>query len=183
MREQVQIPFKDKIVTLNFEEFDDEIDIDRLTFIDYSNIHAEFLTIASLYNRVGLWRAEAESAVAQARLHRKVQEAEKSQHYRKQLRITTGEGTNKKIKYPTISEVENAVTLDEDIQALRKKEILLGKNFGYMDSLFWSVKSKEKKIDRLIEGSQLKPEDFEKNIAEGRWNGILIKCQDKLIKG
>lgn len=182
-REIVQIPFKKKIVKLIFDEFEDEIDVDQLTFIDYANLHAEFLTISSLYNRVGMWKAEAQHAYDRAVLHRKIQEAEKGEHYRKKLKRVDEYANGKpKTVWPTKDEVENAVTLDELIQNLHKKEIRLKKEYGYMDSLFWAVKSKEKKVEKLVEGAGLKPDDFESSIIEGRWNGILIRCQEKLIK-
>ena len=44
-RDVVSIPFKNKNINLHFDEFDQDINLDQLTFIDYSNIHAEFLTI------------------------------------------------------------------------------------------------------------------------------------------
>ena len=178
MKETVKIPFKDKIIALNFAEWEDEIDIDELTFVDYSNLHAEFLTISSLYNRVGLWRAEAESQLDEAKLLLKITEAEKGEYYREDLR----EVLDKKVKTPTIAAVNDAVTMDDLVKKLRKKVIRANKNFNYMDALFWAVKSKEKKIDKLVEGSKLSPDDFANEIVEGKWNGILIKCREKLIK-
>ena len=179
MREQVIIPFKNKVVKLLFNEFDEEVDIDQLTFIDYSNIHAEFLTISSLYNRVGLWRAEAESALSEAKLQINIKSAEKAEYYRVKLKEVTGD----KVKWPTIAQVDNAVSLDQEIIELQKREIRLQRDLGYIDSLFWAVKSKEKKIDKLIEGAKLTPDDFEREIVEGKWNGIMIRCQEKLVKG
>jgi hypothetical protein len=183
-QERVSIPYKSKTVHLIFEEFDEEVNIDDITAIDYSNLHSEFLTISALYNRIGMWRAECESEYERSCLHRKIQEAEKGEYYRKKL---TRQGSyangSPKMIYPTKDEVDNAVILDEMIQNLHRKEIRLKKHYSYMDSLFWSIKSKEKKVEKLIEGVGLTPDDFEANIVEGKWNGILIKTTKNLIAG
>ena len=180
--ETVKISFKDKIISLNFEEFDDEIDVDELCKIDYSNLHAEFVTIAALMNKVGIWKAESENDHAEARLARDIYAAETGERLRKSLKSeTTDYKGNPKIKWATKDEIEDAVLLDKVVQNHYKKVIRLQKEANYMDSLYWAIKSKEMKLNKLIEGMNITPADFERELVEGKWNGIMIKAHKKLI--
>lgn len=178
--ETVKISFKDKIIALNFEEFDSEIDVDELCKIDYSNLYAEFVTIAALMNKVGIWKAESESEHAEAKLARDIYMAEMWDAKWKEL---FGQAVDSKgnPKPPTKDQVETAVALDKVVQNHQKKVIRLQKEASYMDSLYWAVKSKEMKLNKLIEGMNITPEDFQKELVEGKWNGIMIKMNKKLI--
>ena len=179
-----KIPFKRKMVYLYFDDFEDEVDLDQLTFVDYNNLHSEFITISSLYNRVGIWKAEAEKQYNKQQLNVKIISAEKANEYRRKLKREDSYANGKpKMVWPTKDEVDNAVILDEEVQLELEKEILYKQRASVLDSLFWSVKSKEKKIDRLVEHMKIKPEDFENEIVEGKWNGILIKTRKRAIPG
>ncbi len=181
-QETVKINFKDKIIELVFEEFESVIDVDLLTQIDYSNIYAEFVTIPALMNKVGIWKAESENDHADAKLARDIYCADRAENLRRELKTeTTDYKGNPKVKYPSQSEVENAVLLDTVVQNHYKKCIRLKKEADYMDSLYWAVKSKEMKLNKLIEGMKIHPEDFQSHLIEERWNGILIKAHKKLI--
>ena len=169
--EVVHVHFKNKVIKLHFKEFDDHIDIDELTKIDYSNLYAELITVPALMNRVGLWKAEADNAVAESRLERDIKMAE--------VASLTRNNSSKKL---TVAEVAEAVTLDPSVQNLKRIRIRKGKEAGYLDSLYWAIKSKEQKLNRIGEKMNLSPEEFEKNLIEGTWNGILIKGRKNLIK-
>lgn len=171
----VTIPLKDKVVVLQLPNFEEQLDMDELTRIDYSNLYAELLTVPTLMNRVGLLKAEADNAEGESRLARDIKKAELSEHFRKVL----SDGKKGRV---TNGEVEDAVILDPAYQAAQRKRLRKGKEAQYIDSLYWSVKSKEQKLNKIGERMNLTPEDFEKNVTEGTWNGILIKSKDKLIK-
>lgn len=181
--EIVKINFGEKIISLKFEEFDDEIDVDELCKVDYSNLYAEFVTIAALMNKVGIWKAQTENDHAEAKLSRDIYSAERAASLRRTLKT---EGTdykgNPKIKSATKDEIDDAVLLDTVVQNHHKKVIRLQKEANYMDSLYWAIKSKEMKLNKLIEGMNITPEDFERELVEGKWNGIMIKMHQKLIK-
>lgn len=182
-REVLKVSFKDKIITLHFEEFDDEIDIDEWTTIDYGNLYAEMITIPALMNRVGILKSQGERSAATARLECKIAEAEKWAYYKKNLK-TIGSYANgkEKIEWPTKDEIDAAITLDPVIINQRKRVIRFTKEAGYLDALYWAVKAKEKKLDKIVEGMKVSPEDFEKELTEGKVNGIMIKLHEKLIK-
>jgi len=67
--------FDKQIVTLKYEGFEDEIDVDEICKIDYSNIYGEVVTCTALMNRVGIIRAEAESILKEKELLAKIEEA------------------------------------------------------------------------------------------------------------
>jgi len=181
--EIVKINFGEKIISLKFEEFDSEIDVDELCKIDYSNLYAEFVTIAALMNKVGIWKAQTENDHAEAKLSRDIYCAERAASLRRTLKteVVDYKG-NPKTKSATKDEIDDAVLLDTVVQNHYKKVIRLQKEANYMDSLYWAIKSKEMKLNRLIEGMNITPEDFEKELVEGKWNGIMIKMHKKLIK-
>lgn len=169
--EIVAIPFKEKTIQLHFTQFDHHINVDELCKIDYSNLYAELITIPALMNRVGMWKAEADNAVAEARLARDIKEAEVAKII-----------NSSKEKSLTGPQMIHALTLDPQVQNMRRIRIRRGKEAGYLDSLYWAVKAKEKKLDKIGERMNLSPEEFEKNLVEGNWNGILIKSRQNLMR-
>lgn len=178
-QETVTVDFGgDKIYRLHFQEFDQDVDVEGLTQIDYTNIYAELITISSLLNRVGIWKAQAENGYSSSKLEAEIYEAKQAAYYRKDLKRVDGD----KVKWPTIKEVDTAVSLDEVVQNHRKKVIRMRKEADYMDALYWAVKDKAKKLDRISERMNLTPEDFNKELIEDSINGILIKAKKKLYK-
>jgi len=183
MKDNLTISFKNKLIKLHFEEFDDEVDMDEWTTIDYSNLYAEMITIPALMNRVGILKAQAERSAAHTKLSCKIAEAEKWGHYKKELK-TVGAYANgaPKMQWATKDEIDAAVTLDEEIINQRKRVIRYDKEAGYLDALYWAVKAKEKKLDKIVEGMRISPEDFEKELVEGKVNGIFIKIKKQAIQ-
>lgn len=164
-----------KIFRLHFQQWEEDINIDELTQIDYTNIYAELITIPSLLNRVGIWKAQAENAFSRSKMDSDIEEAKESESQRLKLKRTEGV----KVKWPTVKEIENAVTLSEEVQKSKKKVIRRRKDADYIDALYWSVKDKAKKLDRISNNMSLSPEDFEKELISGSINGILIKAYKK----
>lgn len=171
----VTISMGDKIIRLHFKDFDADIDIDDLTMIHHENIIGEILTVSTLMNRVGLLKAEAANNVRESDLGVKIEYSRLSEHYRKTLKKVNGE----KIKYATIDEVSDAVTLDPSYQNLMKRHFRIQKELDQLESLYWAIKSKDGKVDKLSE--RLKPEEFEKEIVEGVINTINVKAHKKLF--
>ena len=177
----IKINLKEKIVTLKITDFDTEIDSDDITKIDYGNIMGECLTFPTIMNRIGNLKAEIEELVAETKLDIELKNSELQEYYRKHLTKKEKDDKGKeKISYPTIAEVENAVKSDIIYQNLRKKSLRLQKEYGYVESLYWSANSKDQKLNKFSEKFQ--PGDFERKIVEGSINGIMIKCHTKLIQ-
>lgn len=161
--------FDKQIVTLKYEGFEDEIDVDEICKIDYSNIYGEVVTCTALMNRIGIIRAEAESILKEKELLAKIEEARiKKDERRKAV------SDSRKI---TEGGLEEMVMLDEGLQIMKKNVIKAQKDFSFIESLYWALSSKDKKLNNLIK--EITPEEFEDRLIEGKVNGFIIKKFDK----
>lgn len=179
--EIIQIALKDRIVSLQINTFDDVIDVDDVTKISFHNIMGELLTFPVIMNRIGNLQAEADELLAEAKLEMEIKQAELGNNYRKTLikKITDEKGITK-TTYPTVAEVDAAITLDPVMQNCRKKVMRLTKEQQFINSFYWAAKSKDDKLNRLSE--KLRPDSFESELLEDTINGITIKIKEKLIK-
>jgi hypothetical protein len=172
MRKNITIG--DKVYQLQFDDFDEEMDIDNLLRIDHSNLVGEMVTFPIFVNRFGNLLAEAESKVAEVKLNLEITEAKLKERLKAELQEVNG-GKN-----PTVDALNNAVLLDKTYQAMRKKHIEVQKNRDYIQSVFWSAKDKSSKLDKL--SLTLQQGDVTESEIEGRVNGVLIKQKKGLIK-
>lgn len=157
---------------LRFDDFDEDVDIDSLLKIDYSNLIGELITFSVIVNRFGQLLAEAESQVALAKLNLEVTEAKLKESMRVKLADRNG-------KAPSVDAVNSAVTLEKSYQAMRRNLIEKQKTRDYMNSIFWSAKDKSEKLDKL--SLTIQPNDLPDTVIEGRVNNVLIKRAKKLI--
>lgn len=158
---------------LLFDEFEEDMDIDSLLKIDYSNLIGEMVTFPVIVNRFGQLLAEAESQVAEAKLSLEVFEAKTKEKLRLELAEQNG-GKN-----PTVDALNNALISGKAYQVIRKKYIEAQKTRDYINSIFWSAKDKSNKLDKL--SLSVQPGDLPDSIIEGRVNSVLIKRSKKLI--
>lgn len=164
-----------RLVTLSFEQFDTDIDMNDITHIHYENIYSEMVTISTLLNKIGLLKADVSNVVADHDLELAVLKAERSEFYRKELTVkqeyVRKEGY--KVIEPGNTEIENAVYLDPAFKIKKKENIRLHKQKEYVESLYWSVRSKDEKLNSLMKG--VTPAEFQGGILEGTINTIMIK--------
>ena len=159
---------------LIFDNFDEDVDIDSLLKIDYSNLIGELVTFPVILNRFGILLAEAESQVAETKLNMDVYEAKTKER----LRIELAEQNNGKA--PTVEALNNAVVSNKAYQAMKRKYIEVVKTRDYINSIFWAVKDKSDKISSLLKQSEI---TLETDVMPEKLNGIFIKKQNKqLIK-
>ena len=160
---------------LVFDEFDEEMDIDDLLKIDYSNLIGEMITFPVIVNRFGNLLAEAESQVAEAKLSLEVYEAKTKEKLRIELSEANG-GKN-----PTVDALNNALISTKAYQAFRKRHIEAMKTRDFVSSTFWSAKDKSAKLDKL--SLTVQESDLSTSVVEGRVNKVLIKrAKGKLIE-
>lgn len=159
---------------LLFDNFDDDVDIDSLLKIDYSNLIGELVTFPVILNRFGILLAEAESQVSESKLNLDVYEAKTKER----LRIELAENNNGKA--PTVEALNNAVVSNKAYQAMKKKYIEVVKTRDYINSIFWAVKDKSEKLNKL--SLSIQPGDLSDSVIEGRVNSVLIKKTKKVIE-
>ena len=157
-----------------YEEFDEKVDLDSLLKIDYSNLMGEIITFPIIVNRFGLLLADAESAVAEAKLTLEIYEAKAKERFRVQL---VGENGGKN---PTVDALNSAVIQDKGYQQMKRKYIDAQKVRDYLNSAFWSAKDKSAELDKL----SLTIQDGESpdEVLERRVNGIKVKKVKKTIE-
>lgn len=171
--EIVKIPLKDKIVVLKSEEWSDiELDVDDITQIHYDNLYGEIITISALYNKIGLLKAETDNEYEEYKLDCSIFEAQKKKEFVSQ-EIALGS------KRPSISNLEDMISLDPEVIKKRKRLLIFKKNCDYINALYWAVQSKDKKLSVL--SKSVTPEEFEKGIIEGKINEFYIKKYKKTL--
>jgi hypothetical protein len=179
-KEKIVVHLSKSMLTLTFDFFDDDVDVDDLTRIHYHNIFGEVVTVSTLLNKIGLIRAEAEESYEQKKLERVIYEAETSKRLRREsvenggkIKVPGSNGGGDVLIKATDTSIESAIVLDPGYQIKKKNEIKAWRDFQYVDSLYWAIKSKDTKLNNLMK--EVKPEDFLSQIVEEKINGILIK--------
>jgi hypothetical protein len=170
---EILVHFNDVPVTLVTNGFEETVDIDKLTSIDYSNLYGEAVTVSALLNKVGLLRAEAERAVSEKKLEKEVYEADMKKGWRREANRNGGKFTieEEEIKLSEKA-LDEALLLDEDYQKLCLEYIEAQKNFSVLDALQWSVQDKSKKLNNLLK--PVTPQEFLSELVEGKVNSFLI---------
>lgn len=161
-----------KQYTLLVGDFDEEINIEDLLTIDYSNLVGELVTFPIVENRIGLMLADAESKVAETKLNRDIMEAKLKEKYAAML-------SENGSKRPTIDAINSAVLQDKGFQTILKAKIQAEKVRDYANSLLWSMKSKSSKLEKL--SLTIQNQDIPEECLEGKVNGIVIKKSKRLI--
>jgi len=175
------VHLKNKVIELVYTDFENEIDVDNLTSIDYSNLYGEAVTIPALVNKVGLLKTEAESLLNESKLDINIYEANLKNNLRKEAARNSGKVliSNEPEEWLKLTEkaLEELIFLNKDWQDKKKDLITKEKNLGFIESLMWSVQSKDRKLNNLL--PQIIPTEFEEEIVEGKINGMLIKKHNK----
>lgn len=154
-------------------EFDEDVDVEDLLKIDYSNLVGELVTFPIIENRIGLMLADAESKVAEVKLNRDILEAKLKEKYA--LSLADGNGG----KRPTVDAINAAVLQDKGYQVLLRSKIAAEKARDYANSLLWSAKSKSSKLEKL--SLTIQNNEIPEEVLEGRVNGIVIRRAKRTI--
>jgi len=176
--QKVIVPFGQKTVVLSYGDFDDEVNVDDLTSIDYSNLYGEAVTVSALMNRIGILKSEAEANHSQKKLDCDIYEANLSRGYRRESNTTGGKFTIEDetgapfMMKLTDKAVEAAVLLDLAYQNKRKAVINAKRDLDFIESIYWAVQSKDKKLSVLMKATS--PEEFYNELIEGKVNGLTV---------
>jgi hypothetical protein len=148
---------EDKALNFSFDLFgeEEEINMTQLLKIDISNIHADYATFAIVLNQVSLVQVEADYNVNMAKMNLEKYEAELAERLRNDFEPEEGSRS----KTMSNERVNHAIA--KDPKYLVKKQIYFKrlKEQGYINSLYWSMKSKDEKLNRLM--NNLHTEDME----------------------
>jgi hypothetical protein len=184
MQEQVVLNLKTKTVVLLVKDFGDSpVDTEELLQVDMNNILADIVTFPVLFNRISVIKAEVEDLLRERQLDFDIFVAQVRDEYRKSLVHDIDDGKGKgglKKKYPTVDEVDDALTRDPRYKVKRTALNAVKKEVDIVDALYWSAKSKDKKLEAI--SAKIKPEEFESEILEGMINSVLIKVHKNIAQ-
>ena len=161
-------------VVLISEDSEDEIDIDALCRIDHGNLYGEIVTVSALLNKVGIWKAEAEALYNRSKLKCDIYEA----NFRKDIRIEANKNQGK-FKFGddyiklTEKSVDEAIYTDTEFQALKDDMIENQRMLNILDSWFWAINDKSKKLSSIVR--PVSPDEFLSELVEAKVNTFLIK--------
>lgn len=163
-----------KTVIFVMTEFDtdNQIDIDDILRIDYSNILGEVLTFPVIFNRIAILRSQMEEIVRRAKLDLTIFESELRNKKRNMLQTSSD-------KRVTDIQVETAIHMDASYRKKCELYYRQQRDLDYLDSLYWSAKSKDQKLNILSE--RITPVDFERDLVADKINGVMIKITQSAI--
>lgn len=166
---------------------DNEIDTEDLLQVDYNNIIGDIITFPVIFNRISLIKAEIEDMADRVKMELDVLEAQKYEHHRKRLtyekEIVTASGKSTGV-YKSVEPTDGIITahVTKDLEVREKRSLYydVRKQVKILDGLYWSAKSKDKKLDSI--SAKMTPEDFETKMLEGMVNSVMIRAHKNVIK-
>ena len=163
----------ERTIVLKAEDFDSEINIDQITAIDYSNIYGEAVTVSALLNKIGMLKAEAEHYYNLRKMEVDIYDAELKRKFRRQANQEGGKFyiEDEPIKL-TEKSLDEAVLLDKGYKAMKKECFEAKKDLDMLDSLFWAISAKNKKLDHICKA--VTPEEFVNELVEGSVNTYTV---------
>lgn len=186
----ITIDLKDgNVLKIKTSFFEDEIDLDELLSIKTTYIEAELVTFAVVLNKLGLLLADANNQYNLAKLNLEIYEAKKKEKIRNGSDVDyeddeeTGKSKLKKLKKPSLDEVEVMVSLDPVYQNYKRTMYAKLKNMEYMNSIYWAAKTKDDKLNRLM--GDLKSGDVYEALAVSKLksiNGVDLSVVKPLIR-
>lgn len=163
------------VYEIEFEEFDDEINVDDLLTIHYENLVGEIITFPVIVNRLGLLLADAERSLAETKLNCEIMEAK----VREEIRTALNDEEDRK-KPATVDEVNAAVHQSPVYKANKLKLFEAQKTRDYAASLLFSAKDKSSKLDKL--SLSIPAGDIEEHLLQSKANSVMkVRKRRKLI--
>lgn len=170
-----------KPLTLTMSDFDDEIDVDDMTRINYENLYGDAVTVSALLNKVGILVATAEASYDNKKLEVEFEESRIRKDFRRKAIEDDNYITvdNVRIKF-TEKSLDDAVNLDKGLQVMKKNVVKAKETHEKIKSFYWGVQSKDKKLNNLISG--LTEAQLWDQLVDGSINGILIKKRKSITE-
>lgn len=164
--EKTIIEIGDKVLTLQIRDFgSSEIDIEDLLQIDMNAILEDIITFPVIFNRIANIKAEVDDLLRQVVFDMHVFEGQLFEKHRGLIIKEGGKVTDKSI--------EAAVKRDPEYKIKKYQVFRVQKQADILDGLYWSAKSKDKKLDSI--STKVKPEEFEKEILDKTINSVVIR--------
>ena len=163
-----------KPLELTMSDFEDSIDLDDMTRVHYENLIGDAITVSALLNKVGILKAKAESNYNHKKLDFEIYESRLRKNFRREAIENNGKIlVEKELIKLTEKSLDEASILDKAWQINKKNMFKAQEDLSKIDSFYWAVQSKDKKLNNLITG--ITDEQLWHELVEGKINGIMIK--------
>jgi len=172
MTKKLVFTIGDRMVKFKMEEFQDNVDIDKLLKIDYGNLVAELITFPVILNKIGILDAEMSNELRLAKLNFEIRTAKLSNELREKL---TDEDEKGKVKKPTVAELEDALTSNKVYIKYQKDYFESQKQKDYISSIYNAAKSKSDKLDKL--SLTLRVGDIDEQLVQKQFNNLYYKIK------
>lgn len=172
MQEKLSIEYNGKMLVLTVDSFGDNIDIPSLTKIDVNSLLEETVTSPSLLNQAGNMLADCQYHRDMIKLDNKILYANLWTMKAQEL----AEGPKK----PTQNDIENAVIASDEYRLMEERLLKTDKELDYIKSLYWSIKDKCDKLNKLIDN--VNPNSFNPEIVEKKLNNVTLQVKEKIFK-
>lgn len=158
----------DRVIQFKVDEFGDEVDLDKLLKIDYSNIFAEVLTFPVVVNRLGLMAAEMDNMVQQSKLDLRIFEA-------KQKAMIRMDFEEQGVKRPTIDQIDDEFVSLKSYKKRAQEHYNVIKEKEFVYSAYLSAKDKSGKLDKL--SMSLRIGDMDEQILQKQFNNLYFSIK------
>lgn len=158
----------DKLIKFTIEDFEDNVDIDRLLKIDYGNLVAELITFPVILNKIGILNADMESELRLAKMNFKIREAK--------IRNQVRENFASDGKKATVNEVEEGLIANKIYQKYQKDYYEIEKQKDYIMSIYISAKDKSEKLNKL--SLTLRTGDIDEQLIQKQLNNVYYKIKN-----
>lgn len=164
----------DKPIVLISKDDVEDIDLENITSIDYSNLYGEAVTISALIAKVGIWKAQAEKNLGKAEFELDIYESAFKKKLRGEAQVSGGKFTidGEDIKL-TESSLKEAVILDHTFIEKQNEILELKHDAAVIDNLMWALQGKSSKLNNIT--MKVTPQEFVSELVEGKVNTIYIK--------
>lgn len=150
MQKKITIPISaEHTLLLKIAIFDDEeeVDLDRLLKVDFANIPMEIATFPSVLNKIGILLADVNHNVNIAKLDIETLESQLAEKYRAEYFESEGKALSNE-------KTNESIARNPTYLAKKKLYFKKVKEQEYLNSVYWSAKSKDDKINKLVNSIQ-----------------------------
>lgn len=158
----------DKMIKFTIQDFEQNVDIDRLLKIDYANLTAELITFPVVLNKIGILNADMEAELRLAKMNFKIREAKLRNQVRQNL---VDEGSK-----ATVNEVEEGLIKNKIYQKYQREYYEVEKQKDYIMSIYVAAKDKSEKLNKL--SLTLRVGDIDESLIQKQLNNVYYKIKN-----
>jgi hypothetical protein len=166
----VVVNYGGNLIKLSFEKISDEVDINSLMKLDLNNLIGEIITAPVITNKWGNILAQTQKEFSKKKLDFEIWCAKTKSEIR---------DSSTAVKKMTIDEVETSLLLNDEYLKKKTQLIEAESAVDIVNSIFWSLKDKSNKLDKL---SLTITKDDIHNMKTSVVNGVKIVIKKRVVE-